>query len=72
MHTSLALPEALPTPVSQDHIGVSRGRYVVLQALVGVMLGYQLLCGPEPIVSRAMSEFIVGGLRNLLPGLAGS
>ena len=62
MHTSLALPEALPTPVSQDHIGVSRGRYVVLQALVGVMLGYQLLCGPEPIVSRAMSEFIVGGL----------
>src|SRR5215831_10659700 len=42
--------------------GVSRGRYVVLQSLVGVMLGYQLLFGPEPIVSRVTSELIVGGL----------
>jgi two-component system, cell cycle sensor histidine kinase and response regulator CckA len=63
MHNSLTLPEPFPTPVSEDHIGaVSRGRYVVLQALVGVMLGYQLLFGPEPIVSRFTSEFIVGGL----------
>jgi two-component system cell cycle sensor histidine kinase/response regulator CckA len=42
--------------------GVSRGRYVVLQSLVGVMLGYQLVFGPEPIVSRVTSELIVGGL----------
>ena len=42
--------------------GVSRGRYVILQSLVGVMLGYQLLFGPEPIVSRVTSELIVGGL----------
>jgi len=63
MHTSLALPETIPTAVNEDHIGaVSRGRYVVLQALVGIMLGYQLLFGPEPIVSRLTSEFIVGGL----------
>ena len=47
----------------EDHVGtVSRGRYVILQALVGIMLGYQLLFGPEPIVSRVTSEFIVGGL----------
>ena len=42
--------------------GVSRGRYVILQSLVGIMLGYQLLFGPEPIVSRVTSELIVGGL----------
>jgi signal transduction histidine kinase len=47
----------------EDHVDtVSRGRYVILQALVGIMLGYQLLFGPEPIVSRVTSEFIVGGL----------
>ena len=63
MHASLILPEPFPAPANEDHIGaVSRGRYVVLQALVGVMLGYQLLFGPEPIVSRVTSEFIVGGL----------
>jgi signal transduction histidine kinase len=63
MHTSLTLPETFPEAVSEDHIGAaSRGRYVILQALVGVMLGYQLLFGPEPIVSRFTSEAIVGGL----------
>ncbi len=41
---------------------VSRGRYVVLQSLIGVMLGYQWLFGPEPIVNRVTSELIVGGL----------
>jgi two-component system, cell cycle sensor histidine kinase and response regulator CckA len=67
MHTSLAVPESLVTPDREDHVGaVSRGRYVVLQALVGVMLGYQLLFGPEPIVSRVTSEFIVGGLLVLI------
>jgi two-component system, cell cycle sensor histidine kinase and response regulator CckA len=45
---------------------VSRGRYVILQSLVGVMLGYQLLFGPEPIVSRLTSELIVGGLGLLI------
>jgi signal transduction histidine kinase len=62
MQTSLACSETLSTLDSKDDPGaVSRGRYVVLQALVGVMLGYQLLFGPEPIVSRVTSEFIVGG-----------
>ena len=51
MHSSLTLPDPFPSHVTEDHVGaVSRGRYVVLQALVGVMLGYQLLFGPEPIV----------------------
>jgi two-component system cell cycle sensor histidine kinase/response regulator CckA len=45
---------------------VSRARYVILQSLVGVMLGYQLLFGPEPIVSRVTSELIVGGLGLLI------
>jgi len=52
-----------------DHagmIGVSRARYVILQSLVGVMLGYQLLFGPEPIVTRVTSELIVGGLALLV------
>ena len=67
MHTSLAIPESLVTSDNEAYVGAaSRGRYVVLQALVGVMLGYQLLFGPEPIVSRATSEFIVGGLLVLI------
>ncbi|MGE5710255.1 MAG: hypothetical protein ACM34B_08705 [Nitrospira sp.] len=35
---------------------------MILQSLVDVMLGYQLLFGAEPIVTRATSEIIVGGL----------
>jgi signal transduction histidine kinase/CheY-like chemotaxis protein len=63
MHTSLAFPKTLSTYGTDDDVGaVSRGRYVILQALVGIMLGYQLLLGPEPVVSRVTSEFIVGGL----------
>ncbi|HET8721560.1 MAG TPA: ATP-binding protein [Nitrospira sp.] len=63
MSTSAIGAAAFPSPAAEDHVGaVSRGRYVVLQALVGIMLGYQLLFGPEPIVSRVTSEFIVGGL----------
>jgi signal transduction histidine kinase len=62
MHTGLALTDASPSRATHDPVAVSRGRYVVLQALIGIMLGYQLLFGPEPIVSRMTSEFIVGGL----------
>lgn len=71
MQTTLPVPDTSPPrDVTRDHVGaVSRGRYVVLQALVGVMLGYQLLFGPEPIVSRVMGEFIVGGLIVLIGGL---
>ena len=48
---------------SDDRLStVSRSRYVILQALVGVMLGYQLLVGSQPIVTPAMSNVIVGGL----------
>ena len=71
MQTTLTAPDTSPLhDDTHDHVGaVSRGRYVVLQALVGIMLGYQLLFGPEPIVSRAMGEFIVGGLIVLIGGL---
>ncbi|HSF69553.1 MAG TPA: ATP-binding protein [Nitrospira sp.] len=71
MQTTLPVLDTSPPPdVTRDHVGaVSRGRYVVLQALVGVMLGYQLLFGPEPIVSRVMGECIVGGLIVLIGGL---
>ena len=63
MPNSLPVPETLQTSLIEDDAGaVSRGRYVVLQALVGIMLAYQLLFGPEPVVSRVTSEFIVGGL----------
>ena len=63
MHGSLTVPNSVSLHPPEEHIGaVSRGRYVVLQALVGIMLGYQLLFGPEPIVSRITSEIIVGGL----------
>jgi len=63
MPNSLPVPETLQTSLIEDDAGaVSRGRYVVLQALVGIMLAYQLLFGPEPVVSRLTSEFIVGGL----------
>ena len=59
-------PTAYGTPppdLLEDHVkAISRGRYVVLQALVGIMLGYQLLFGPEPIISRVTSDVIVGGL----------
>ena len=66
MQTSLAVPETSPSYLTEDPLTVSRGRYVILQALVGIMLGYQLLFGPEPIVSRVTSEFIVGGLMVLI------
>lgn len=63
MHGSLTVPNSVSLHPPEEHVGaVSRGRYVVLQALVGIMLGYQLLFGPEPIVSRITSEIIVGGL----------
>jgi two-component system, cell cycle sensor histidine kinase and response regulator CckA len=63
MQTNVTFSDTYSTDVTEDQAGnVSRGRYVILQALVGIMLGYQLLFGPEPIVSRVTSEFIVGGL----------
>ena len=63
MQTHVTFSDTCSSHVTEDHVGtVSRGRYVILQALVGIMLGYQLLFGPEPIASRVTSEFIVGGL----------
>ena len=66
MSRALTSSEEPPTERQADDSsgrgGVSRARYVILQSLVGVMLGYQLLFGPEPIVTRVTSELIVGGL----------
>jgi len=47
----------------------SRTRYLVLQSLVGVMLAYQLLFGPEPLATPASSKLIVAGLAILVGGL---
>ena len=41
---------------------ISRPRYVVLQALVGVMLAYQILSGVDLTVSFSTSLVIIGGL----------
>ena len=64
--SSLAVPsenqiESSSADSTQDSM-ISRPRYVGLQSLVGVMLGYQLLFGEELIVSRSTSVLIVAGL----------
>lgn len=55
--------------VSRTDRKVSRTRYVILQSLVGVILTYQLLFGPEAIVGRLTGEFIMGGVILVLGGL---
>lgn len=63
MPATVTFSDTAPYQRTEDRGGtVSRARYVILQSLVGIMLGYQLLFGPEPIVSRVTSELIVGGL----------
>lgn len=59
--------EALPGTADQPHI--SRNRYLVLQTLVGVMLTYELLFGPEQVVAPAASMVIIAALAVLLGGL---
>jgi two-component system cell cycle sensor histidine kinase/response regulator CckA len=45
---------------------ISRPRYVVLQALVGVMLAYQLLSGVELTASLLTNLVIIGGLATMV------
>ncbi len=45
---------------------VSRARYLVLQSLVGIVLGYQLWFGVEPIAVRSISGVILFGLGVML------
>lgn len=62
---SLSVPESqsLPTPSGlMALLSVPRSRYVVLQALVGIGLSYELLFGDEVIVSSAVAHLIVAGL----------
>jgi two-component system, cell cycle sensor histidine kinase and response regulator CckA len=70
MHSALVTSQEQSTERQTDDSsgrgGVSRARYVILQSLVGIMLGYQLLFGPEPVVTRVTSELIVGGLMLLI------
>jgi two-component system, cell cycle sensor histidine kinase and response regulator CckA len=70
MHSALVTSQEQSTERqtndSSGRGGVSRARYVILQSLVGIMLGYQLLFGPEPVVTRVTSELIVGGLMLLI------
>ena len=48
---------------------ISRNRYIILQALVGIMLAYQLFFAGDPVVGRAASQLIVGGLAAMVIGL---
>jgi two-component system, cell cycle sensor histidine kinase and response regulator CckA len=63
---SLALPSGNHVePSSEDSCRggtISRPQYVVLQALVGVMLAYQLISGTGLIANRPVSIVFVGGL----------
>jgi len=56
-------------PQAVDHPHISRNRYLVLQSLVGVMLTYELLFGPEQAAAPAASMVIMACLALLLGGL---
>ena len=61
-----------PGEASGDHHPasiISRNRYIILQALVGIMLAYQLLFAGAPTVGRATSQLIVVGLTAMVIGL---
>lgn len=64
--TSASFDVFPPTQIREEAGAVLRFRYSILQSLVGVMLGYQLLFGPEPVVTRLTSELIIGGLIGLI------
>jgi signal transduction histidine kinase len=55
--TAVTASEAFP---------VSRTHYLVLQTLVGIVLGYQLWFGVEPIAIRSLSGLILFGLAVML------
>jgi signal transduction histidine kinase len=56
-------------PRAIDHPHISRNRYLVLQSLVGVMLTYELLFGPDQAAAPAASMVIMVCLALLLGGL---
>ncbi|HSE58076.1 MAG TPA: hypothetical protein VLA99_05180, partial [Nitrospiraceae bacterium] len=69
---SLSAPESqsLPNPSGlMGLLSVPRSRYVVLQALVGIGLSYELLFGDEVIVSSAVAHLIVAGLLLITIGI---
>lgn len=47
-----------------------RSRYLLLQSLVGIILSYELLFGSDSIISRVMSDGLVGGLWLLIAVIA--
>ena len=68
--TSLALssddPVERPLIDSSHESTISRPRYIALQSLVGVMLGYQLLSGHDLIANLSMNLVIIGGLATMV------
>ena len=68
--TSLALssddPVERPLIDSSHDSTISRPRYIALQSLVGVMLGYQLLSGHDLIANLSMNLVIIGGLATMV------
>ncbi len=74
--SSLVLSAAQSRTDPDDALGehrhasvILRNRYIILQALVGVMLAYQLLFTGPPIVGRATSQLMVVGLAAMVIGL---
>ncbi|HEU4684276.1 MAG TPA: ATP-binding protein [Nitrospira sp.] len=62
MVTLLTPAAAEGLPQIESYPRVSRTRYTILQALVGIMLAYQLFSGSDPIASPATMYVIVAGL----------
>lgn len=71
--SAATLPEPPPlgdaTIAVSEAFPVSRARYLVLQTLVGIVLGYQLWFGVEPIAVRGLSGLILFGLGVMLVAL---
>jgi two-component system, cell cycle sensor histidine kinase and response regulator CckA len=62
-------PPADAAATASEAFPVSRTHYLVLQALVGIVLGYQLWYGVEPITVQSLSGLILFGLGVMLMAL---
>ena len=71
--SAATFPESPPldaaTVTVSDAFPVSRAQYLVLQTLVGIVLGYQLWFGVEPIAVQSLSGLILFSLGVMLSAL---
>ncbi|MEX5213319.1 MAG: ATP-binding protein [Nitrospiraceae bacterium] len=67
---SISDSQSLPTPSGlMARLSVPRSRYVLLQALVGIGLSYELLFGDDVIVTSTVAHLIVAGLLLIIIGI---